>query len=324
METTANSMNRMVAPYHPTVPLDQLVEWLNRLYHAVEAASYDETHPEIHAFLPSLWQRMIQTAAADCPFTQWSILDFGCGTGFEAEQMLANLPLGKIARLICYDPSPEMLDQCRTKIASRCPQATFVADLQAIAENSGKFNVLLTNSLLHHLPKPWDCIGEVLPMFSKDAVWLQGHEPSRRFYKNRHCEKAFAAYRRRRWVSPRKYVSRLCSLLLRNDPATVTAKESHRLGLFARKPPVNVVRSLVDFHVPHAYSKIATSDQGFDFEEIQKTIADQWRLKWVETYSYMGNVSEHRLSSAWKKQAAELKARFPLDGANFCCVWERV
>lgn len=323
METTYSAMNQLVAPYRPAVPLEQLVEWLNQLYHAAEASSYDATHPEIHRFLPPLWRKMIQTVVEDSPSRQWSILDFGCGTGFEAEQMLTNLPLGKIARLTCYDPSPEMLDQCRKKIASRYPQTTFVTDIKKIVEKGECFDTLLTNSLLHHMPKPWESIAEMLPILSKDAVWLQGHEPSRRFHKNHHCRKVFTDYRRQRWLSPRKYVSQLFSLFFNEGPAIVTAKESHRLGLFERKPPVHLIRVLVDFHVPQAYSQRVDSDQGFDFEEIEKTLADHWRLKWVETYSYMGNVSEHRLPPAWKKQTAELKSRFPSDGANFSCVWKR-
>ena len=112
-------------------------------------------------------------------------------------------------------------------------------------------------------------------------------------------------------------------MLRGGDPATIAAAESHRIGLFTRRPSSSAVRSLVDFHVPHSRPTDVVSDQGFDFEELQKTIAGQWKLKWVETYSFLGNLPEHTLSHSWKDRTAELRRRFPLDGAVFCCVWRR-
>lgn len=326
MDASASFCSGLIAPYGPTVPLGQLVERLNRLYHAAEAVRYDEAHPEIHASLPPLWERMIDTALANDRAPQWSVLDFGCGTGFEAEQLLARVGDGKIQQLVCYDPSPEMLAECRRKIAPRCPHAIFLTDLEALAANDRPFNVLLTNSLLHHLPNPWETIDALLPRLSEDAVWLQGHEPSKRYRQNRRCGEVYDAYRRhmrwRRLLMPSKYISRLRDLLRADSPATFAARESHRLGLFLRRPPSRVITALVDYHVPASAAQVAAG-RGFDFEDIHRHLGDGWTLKWVQTYSFMGNIPERLLSKPWRKRADELRHRFPMDGGIFCCVWKR-
>ena len=53
------------------------------------------------------------------------------------------------------------------------------------------FNVVLTNSVLHHLLDPVAAMQELEPLLSADAVWLCGHEPSRRFIDNPACRAAW-------------------------------------------------------------------------------------------------------------------------------------
>jgi len=328
MNVSLEYMDKFIAPYRPTVPLDQLVEHVNRFYHAVEAAHYDERHPEIHRFLPPIWREMIHRLLATRSSAQWSILDYGCGTGFEAEQIVRNFPTDRIARLTCYDPSPEMLAVCREKIGPLCSRAVFTSRRDDLINGAGQFNLLSTNSLLHHMAKPWEMINDLLPLLTDDAMWLQGHEPSRRFYDNAECLELFQAYVRmsrwRRWICPSKYFFRLNRLLRPGaDPATAASRESYRLGLFGHKPPARVMGRLVDFHVAHSAEEAGVG-KGFDFHEMEKQFGTHWRLALVTTYSYMGDRPEYSLPERWKRAAAELKLKHPDDGSNFSCIWRRI
>lgn len=123
----------------------------------------------------------------------WRILDFGCGTGFASEQILRHLPAEQIASLVCYDLSSEMIDRCREKIAPRLPTAQFTSDAASL-ESGEPFDLLLTNSLLHHLPDPQATLRQLTDRLALDALWLAGHEPSSRFYKNPDCLKLFRRY----------------------------------------------------------------------------------------------------------------------------------
>src|SRR5437764_2837227 len=115
-------MQDLIAPYVPQLPIDQLVLEVNKLYHSFEADIYDTKHPEIYQSLPALWQEMILTTTKHT-HTKWHILNFGCGTGFEAQQLLQHMPENSISALTCYDPSHEMIDLCRAKIAPLFPKA---------------------------------------------------------------------------------------------------------------------------------------------------------------------------------------------------------
>src|SRR5262245_10767078 len=96
-----HSLLELLAPYGPRLPLPDLVYRVNQLFHACEARDYDRRHTEIHDQLPALWREMIAVAAAAPPEGGWTILDFGCGTGFAATQLLEALPTTRIRSLVC-------------------------------------------------------------------------------------------------------------------------------------------------------------------------------------------------------------------------------
>jgi SAM-dependent methyltransferase len=112
--TNTDFLQDTLKPYQPQLEIAQLVVEVNKLFHKFDAKDYDRQHPEIHQQLPPIWQEMICLAIDVAETSVWRILDFGCGTGFEAEQLIRNMPEGSIAELTCYDPSPEMLACCQT------------------------------------------------------------------------------------------------------------------------------------------------------------------------------------------------------------------
>jgi hypothetical protein len=187
--------------------------------------------------------------------------------------------------------------------------------------------LLATNSLLHHLTSPAREIGQLLPLFANDALWLAGHEPSSRFYNNPECFRVYSAllreYRWRKYLDPRKYVRKVKDLLTGNTVEDCAAREAHRRQLFKQCPPGEVVCRLVDFHVPRSPQDFSAG-VGLDYEQLQKELAGAWDLLWVEPYSFMGWWYEPKLRPKWRRAAEELRAKYPKDGANFCAVWGRV
>jgi len=325
--SNAEFMSHLLAPYGPQGPLDQLVERVNRFFHAAEARDYDEKHVEIRGQLPSLWEAMIGIAIETCSEPEFRILDFGCGTGFEADQLLESLPRERITALTCYDPCSDMLERCRSKIHPRFPEAVFCDDLKQLPVDAAPYTLLATNSLLHHLPDPIATVQNLLPHLAPNAVWIAGHEPSCRFYRQTECIEALERFeRKRKWgkyLKPGNYLKRLKAKLgLRSSPAEEAARESVRQGCFTTRPPAHVVALLVDFHVAHSRDEMAAG-RGLDFEAMQKSLAGAWELVWRKTYSFMGPFYEGSLPEPWRRVCHELAERFPDDGANFCTVWVR-
>jgi SAM-dependent methyltransferase len=302
-----------------------LVAELNRLYHEREAAVYECTHPEIFEQLPAKWLEM--TTFADCLHAadgKLSVLDFGCGTGFEARQCLETFAANSVERMVCYDPSTHMLDQCRGTLAKWRNKVEFVGDLGNLI---GGFNLLLTNSVLHHLVDPVRAIREIEPLLTRAAVWLCGHEPSRRFVGNPECRSVLRRYRvRHQWqrlLSPSNYVRRLqrwASVV--ELPEDYAARRAFEEALFERQPPGHLVGGLVDFHVIEDESALR-EEKGLDFRHLQAAFAGEWDLEWRRTYSFLGPHYEGRLPARWQRAARGLAEAYPDDGANCCLVWRR-
>jgi SAM-dependent methyltransferase len=308
-----------LADLEPQIPLASLVEKINNLYHSFEAAYYDREHPEIFDVLPALWEEMIQEVP---PRRSWRILDFGCGTGFEASQIMRCLD-GRVEKLVCYDPSPEMLAQCRARLKGP-DSVLFCAQLEE-AESLGPFDLLLTNSLLHHLPNIGETINALLPNLTPDAMWLAGHEPSARFYRSVECLRLLDQYKqyyqRAKFLDPGSYVAKM-RLKLGRDPLRATAKAALQRGWFKKLPSCLVIDRIVDFHVAHCSAE-AADGRGLDFEQMQVEFASEWSLTWVKTYSFFGSFKLTGIPSRWMKRGKELAEKFPNDGANFCAVWSR-
>ncbi len=313
---------KMLQEFKPQLPLPSLVEQLNRIYHAHEARGYDRMHPEIYAALPATWTQMLSHLPRR---RAWRVLDFGCGTGFEASQTLPALDRS-LEYLACYDPSPEMLGLCRKRLGGYS-QVVFLSDFSEIAAK-GPYDLLLTNSLLHHLPSVDSTLAALIPCLSSDAFWLAGHEPSARFYRNPQCCRLLEQYsRQRRWLKylePKAYAAKLRRMMgLDPDPVKATTVSAFEQGLFKKMPSETLVSRLVDFNVPHGEDE-AREGRGFDYEGLQALWKGQWSLELVKTYSFLGFVKEVSASTRWQREAHQLAVQFPRDGANFCCVWKRI
>jgi len=253
------------------------------------------------------------------------VLDFGCGTGFEAAQALEGLGNSRIKSLTCYDPSSEMLALGRARIGTVFAGARFCSTIPELTDTRDGYDLLITNSLLHHLPSPALAIRLLEPVIGKDAWWLLGHEPSMRYYSNPECYGEYLRYRRqvrrRKMINPKAYWRRLQMLLgLKITPAQATANAAHKAGLFARKPSESVIGRLVDFNVPHSKEE-ASAGRGFDFQQLEQDFDSLWRLRWLKTYAFMADFCESHLPFEWRERCDRLAAEYPLDGANFCSVW---
>jgi trans-aconitate methyltransferase len=159
----------------PPLSIDQLVIEINKIFHAFDAEIYDNKHREIYEQLPSIWKEMNEKVTESFKSKALRILDFGCGTGFEAQQLLRNIPINSIAGLTCYDPSPEMLEKCRKAISPLFPRTIFSSSLEEALTPIAPYTLLVTNSVLHHLPDVTSMVRNLLPCLGPNAMWLVGH-----------------------------------------------------------------------------------------------------------------------------------------------------
>ena len=315
--------------YRPNGSTEVLVAKLNRLYHEYEADGYEENHPEIFEQLPPIWREMLAQSILllGSSDQKLRILDFGCGTGFEARQCLAGFPSDGIERLVCYDPSEEMLSQCRQGLKHSLQRVEFLSDAGEL-EQFGPFDVLITNSVLHHMVDPIAMFRDLSRLLSPAAIWLNGHEPSRRFWENPECRELVGRYRRarrvRRWLNPQCYGRKLARWVgLMELPEDYAARRAFEEAIFERRPSAAMISSLVDYHVVSSERELNGS-RGLDFEVLVAGFAGEWELAWRKTYSFLGPHYEGHLAESWRSKARQLAEQFPEDGANCCLLWRRV
>jgi len=81
-----------------------------------------------------------------------SVLDIGCGTGTLA--LVATEHIGPTGELHGVDASPEMIARARRKAAKANVAARFeVAAVENLPFPDGRFDVVLSTLMLHHLPR---------------------------------------------------------------------------------------------------------------------------------------------------------------------------
>src|ERR1051325_9333690 len=145
-------------PYQPRVDMDTLIQEINRIYHAVDADNYDSDLIEIRQLWPALWAQMLEHLPQR---KSWRVIDFGCGTGFAAEQVLRFLG-NKVTALMAYDPCERMLDKARKRLGA--DKRFIITSNESNLLCRAPYDLLITNSVLHHLPNAAKEIFALQPM----------------------------------------------------------------------------------------------------------------------------------------------------------------
>jgi SAM-dependent methyltransferase len=320
---------QMVAKCQPSVPLPELVRDLNLLYHEIEAAHYDRIHDEIWQQELPIFRELVGRARQGLKGSPVSLLDYGCGTGFACSQAAEVLGPVNVHELVCVDPSQSMLARSRQRLSGLIPSARYVSEVEAFRANRewlGRFDILLTNSVLHHIYEWPTVLRELLRFLKSGGHYLMGHEPSSRFYANPECQRQYNAFlRERRWRrllvlgNWTRFLRR--KLGLEFDLLRDTAAAAARAGLTVTPLPAHVVGELVDYHVPHLGG--ARSTKGLDFEEIARDQKWGLEIEAVRTYAFIGGLSEGTLPRKWRHVAERLSRQYPLDGACFSALWKK-
>lgn len=129
------------------------------------------SHASIRHLYEKLVLRVFESASGQkkCPY----ILDLGAGDG------TATLPFLQLgARVLAVDISERQMEQLRTKCAEFDDRLeTRCEDMKKVLDNASRFDIVVMNSVLHHIPDYMSLIKRVSHILADDGVFMSFQDP---------------------------------------------------------------------------------------------------------------------------------------------------
>jgi len=263
-----------------------------------------------------------------------SVLDIGCGAGYEMGVLREVFAPSEIERIVGLDPSAKMMEHARAALNGFSCQ--MVLGTLADVLDQGPFHLVVTHAMVHHIPNLAWFFGGIERLLAPGGVYVMGHEPNRRFWTNLaqmpKLRQVHAAERRRRQLrklfQPSRYLGKVARLLglieCSSCEAAINRILRQRHGFTTDLTPREIHR-LVDVHVPdYSPGDFCIGMEGFDWDELAATMLSGLELKSLVTYGYTRRSSGPEYwPPCCPDLDAELAATHPLDGICFTAVWQK-
>jgi ubiquinone/menaquinone biosynthesis C-methylase UbiE len=260
-----------------------------------------------------------------------SVLDVGCGTGLGSELLLGSGLGPRIRDITLLDPSREMLDNC-DKRASRWG-ASYKLVQGTIESVSGSFDLLLSCSVLHHIPDLTDFLQRVDRIVPSGGWFLHFQDPNgdhftdpalhqrlaeirlvgrdripgwaRRLAPSRVFRRLWREFTRRPNVPPRHYIDEVNEALLHSKviAAPLSSEE---------------IWSVTDLHVAGLPFSIG---DGISLQWMRGILSD-WKLVSARSYAFYGRMLSE-LPPRYQRREREFAAGRQMNGREFCAAWQR-
>jgi ubiquinone/menaquinone biosynthesis C-methylase UbiE len=319
MPPTTEQMQGYLDELGVTCRAESFIALVSNLYHDAESRVYDDRHREL-ADAAVAWTHCLETVAPALPASV-RVLDVGAGTGFASLQVLRVLGQ-RVERLVCLDPSAAMLAKARTRLAgTRVAPQFVVGDLTALVADRAKFDLILTNSVLHHVPDVTEFLDRIRALLTDGGIYVAGHEPCREFFAHPELRRWGAAYRRwrrlRRLASPAAY--RRFFAGSPDEPSIVEATNTALLerAVIQRPLPSAAIRRLIDIHVPSSDNASPSwAQHGLSRAEMLRDGLSDCDRVFETSYAHVKDARAN-MGPMWRAVDRWLRWRFPLLGSNF-------
>lgn len=312
----------------------EFISVVSNAYHAVTSADYEQL---VHAIFRTSgsyenFRRVMELARDNLP-ARIRVLNIGCGAGYDLEVLAEVFAPSRLEHVLCSDLSPDML--ARAKQRTRPFPCEFVVGTAADMLAHGRFDMVLTHSLVHHIPSLSAFLSEIAELIAPGGVYVMGHEPNARYWRNADCLAVLDQWEHmqrqrstlRKWLDPRRYFNKLKRLCgLGDEPgqlARVNAYLREKHG-FTTDLTSREIERLVDVHVPtRSPGDFRIGHEGFDPDRVAEEGLAGCELLGYFTSGYLGHANPARQSSAWQAKNAALAERYPHDGSIFSAVFRK-
>ena len=313
-----------------TLPPLQFIGMVSNLYHRFEAEHYNNRHPEIFKSVTQQhWQELLQSIAAEMP-AEIDVLDLGCGTGFASLMALRYLGADRIHRLLCADPSTEMLEKSRAALQEAGFQVEYVAGfIETVRQRNEHFDLILTNSVIHHVFDLDSFFAQIGALLNTDGFYIAGHEPNASHVAVAQvyvCNRLYRQLRRlRRRLNLRVAVRGILRRAgMRAQPTTISDRVNEALlaaGEIRQRLEPAAISKMVDIHVPTIHAE--RYPWGLPGLDPAGLLAYMPGLSLVASRTYHHIKGYDGLRFPWNWLDQRLAAVYPEAGADFIAVYQK-
>jgi SAM-dependent methyltransferase len=296
---------------------------VNVQFHDFESEIYDQAHRDMWESLPRQFELLVEDWLRRDPRipAEIRLLDIGCGTGLASDCLLKTAIGNRIKTIDLLDTSRSMLRQA-AKRASRwkTPSVCHEGLLSALPPGS-RYELIVTCSVLHHVPNLPAFLGAVRDLQAAGGVFLHLQDPNADFLgdpelRQRTAQASglpFTAWSRR--FAPRRIFGRIRRELTGKQGQDYLSKTNRALlgkGIVATPLSVQEIFSITDIH--------AQNGEGISISSMESWLPDYECLS-RRSYAFFGRLPG-ALPKRWRRAEEDLIARQALNGLHIAAAWK--
>jgi SAM-dependent methyltransferase len=166
------------ARYGGSCSLDEFQRAVNLVFHEYESEVYDEIHQDMWTSLPQQFDLLASDIRDTLPHGPLRVLDIGSGTGLSSDLLLRSAIGPQVESLHLLDTSPRMLARAKARLENRTATLDSTQGLLDERFAGESFDVILTCSVLHHIPDLASFLAHVARIQKPGGFFIHLQDPN--------------------------------------------------------------------------------------------------------------------------------------------------
>jgi 2-polyprenyl-3-methyl-5-hydroxy-6-metoxy-1,4-benzoquinol methylase len=303
--------------------LEEFHHAVNVTFHEFESEVYDREHASMWESLPRQFALLVDDwlAAGPAPPAAIRLLDIGCGTGLATDSVLRTRVGAAVESVHLLDTAPSMLRRASERACQWKVPVTRQEGLLDSVSGEKRFDLIVTCSVLHHIPHLEPFLKTVRKLQADGGVFLHLQDPNGDSANDPELRQRVSQYSRRLlpdWAyrfTPRRVLGRIRRELTGKqgqDCVSRTIRALLERGIVKTPLTVRELFEITDIHV---------QDGGGISMARMKSWLPGYDCLSQRSYAFMGKLPSE-LPPRWRKLEDGLIAARALNGSHTGAIWK--